>query len=151
MKKTLALVFVAVMALTACRPTMTVQTSEGVKIPSFNEVAQEVCYKGVLYVKLDSGNSSWGSTQFGTDGKVMQCSAPENHTPVEEVCYKGVVYVKLDSGNSSWGSARYDKDSNIVLCGMAVKKKENTNSDHHVQLVKGTNVAVIVKNSAAAK
>jgi hypothetical protein len=34
---------------------------------------QEYCYEGVIYLKMVSAGSSWGSVKFFPDGKIATC------------------------------------------------------------------------------
>lgn len=77
MKKTLLIVAMLALALSACvkKEDMAVDAQSG-RLISPTTYGDEVCYRGVVYVQFGAAQSSWGGPKFNTDGNVALCNKP---------------------------------------------------------------------------
>lgn len=76
----------AIAALAGCADeqskTVVVESSTGRVIDTVAR-AEEVCYKGVIYVNLNpysDGRLNWGGAKFNPDGKVATCKTVNKNT-----------------------------------------------------------------------
>lgn len=75
MNKILSVAFLTtIILMSGCGSREFVNSSEGSKV-LVETGAIETCYKGIVYVQFSSGNSTWGSVQFGKDNKVVTCDS----------------------------------------------------------------------------
>lgn len=79
MLKTLSILFVAVLAGCAQKPSPSVPTSDGNVVTQADD-SYQICKDGVVYIKFGYGENSWGGAKFDKDSKVVLCGSETTDT-----------------------------------------------------------------------
>jgi hypothetical protein len=125
MKKLFSVLFVTALVLVSgCQKRTVVPTSEGTTVAQLSSTDNEVCYKGIKYVRFGYSAATWGGAKFDNEGRVSSCKVGKEPS-ANEVCYQGVVYVRFGYSEASWGGVRLTKDNKVISCGENVNYQKS--------------------------